>query len=59
MLNLLKTKPCLPHDITIIHLTAKLKRLNRRIQRANARPVDYVNRDRVARQLVEAKQYLC
>jgi len=59
MLSLLKKRPCMPQDITINHLTRKLTRLDRRIQSAKARPIDYVNRDRVARQLVEAKTYLC
>jgi len=59
MQNLFKPKPCLPNDLTIRYLTRRLKRLNRRIQRTNASPQDYINRDRVALQLDEARQYLC
>jgi len=59
MLALLKKRPCLPNDLTIRHLEMKLKRYERRIQKPNAKQSDYVTRDRVALQLVEARSYLC
>lgn len=59
MFKLLKTRPCLPHDLTIRHLERKLKRYERRVQKTDARQSDYVTRDRVAIQLEEARAYLC
>ena len=59
MLALLKKRPCLPNDLTIRHLEMKLKRYDRRTQKPNAKESDYITRDRVALQLVEARAYLC
>jgi len=59
MLSLLKSRPCLPSDLTIMHLERKLKRYQRRTQKPNAAPSDYITRDRLALQLAEAKTYLC
>ena len=59
MLFSLKNKPCSPMDLTVFHLTRKLKKLDRRIQKDSARAQDYINRERVMTQLVEAKRYLC
>ena len=59
MLALLKKRPCLPNDLTIHHLEMKLKRYDRRTQKPNAKESDYITRDRVALQLVEARAYLC
>jgi len=59
MLAILKQRPCLPNDLTIRHLEMKLKRYERRTQKPNAKESDYVTRDRVALQLVEARAYLC
>ena len=47
-----------PNDITIWHLSRKLKRLDKRIRRPNAKPSDYAQRDRVAAQLDDAKKFL-
>lgn len=59
MLSILKSRPCLPADLTIMHLERKLQRYDRRTQKPNAKQSDYITRDRVAAQLIEAKQYLC
>ena len=59
MLLPFKNMPCSPMDITVKHLSRKLKKLDKRIQKDSARPQDYVNRERVVTQLVEAKRYLC
>jgi len=59
MLAILKQRPCLPNDLTIRHLEMKLKRYERRTQKPNAKHSDYITRDRVALQLVEARAYLC
>ena len=59
MLALLKKRPCLPNDLTIRHLEMKIKRYDRRTQKPNAKESDYITRDRVALQLVEARAYLC
>lgn len=59
MLSVLKSRPCLPADLTIRHLELKLKRYERRTQKPNAKPSDYATRDRVATQLAEARTYLC
>jgi len=59
MLTLIKNRPCFSTDLTLSHLTRKLARLERRTQRPNATQADYNNRDRVARQLIEARTYLC
>ena len=50
---------CHTRSLTIRHLTKKLDRLNARTSRPTARDHDYVQRDRVERQLVEASAYLC
>ncbi len=59
MLSTFLKTPCFSNDITIQYLTRRLRRLDRRIERSNAKPEDYVNRDRVAIQLAEAREYLC
>ncbi len=59
MLKLLNARPCFPQDLTIMHLQRKLNRLDTRIQKTTATQADYVNRDRVATQLADAKAYLC
>ena len=59
MLLPFKKMPCSPMDITVMHLTCKLNKLDNRIQKDSARPQDYVNRERVITQLTEAKRYLC
>ncbi len=59
MLSVLKRRPCLPADLSILHLERKLKRYEQKTQRPNAKPNDYITRDRLAIQLVEAKTYLC
>jgi len=59
MLSVLKTRPCLPADLTIMHLERKLKRYERRTQKPNAKQSDYITRDRIISQLSEAKTYLC
>ena len=59
MLAILQNRPCLSSDLTIRHLEMKLKRYERRTQKPNAKQSDYVTRDRVALQLVEARTYLC
>jgi len=59
MLSILQSRPCLPGDLTIIHLERKLKRYERRTKKPNAKQSDYTTRDRVAIQLAEAKTYLC
>lgn len=50
---------CHTRSLTIRHLTKKLDRLNDRTSTVDARDVDYIQRDRVERQLVEASSYLC
>ncbi len=55
----LKSKPCSAMDITVFHLSRKLKKLDRRIQKDSAKTHDYTNRERVITQLNEAKRYLC
>ena len=59
MLALLKQRPCMASDMTIMHLERKLKRYECRTKRSNASPSDYITRDRVAIQLAEARTYLC
>jgi len=59
MLALKHNRPCLPNDLTIRHLEIKLKRYERRTQKPNAKQSDYITRDRVASQLIEARAYLC
>ncbi len=59
MLSVLKSRPCLPADLTIMHLERKLKRYERRTQKPNAKQSDYITRDRIISQLSEAKTYLC
>jgi len=59
MLALLNNRPCLSNDLTLRHLERKLKRFDKRIQKSNATESDYVTRDRLALQLVEARTYLC
>ena len=59
MLAILRKQTCRPNDLTIRHLERKLKRYERRVHRSNAKPSDYVNYDRLATQLAEAKTYLC
>lgn len=45
-------------DMTIWYLSQRLRRLERRTRRPNAKQTDYMQRDRVAAQLEEAKKYL-
>lgn len=59
MLAVLRKGPCLSNDLTIRHLEMKLKHYESRTQKPNAKNSDYVTRDRVALQLVEARAYLC
>ncbi len=59
MLALLKQRPCMASDMTIMHLERKLKRYECRTKRSNAKPSDYTTRDRIATQLAEARTYLC
>lgn len=59
MLSVLKKRPCLPVDLSILHLERKLKRYEQKTQRPNAKENDYITRDRIAIQLAEAKTYLC
>ena len=59
MLSVLKSRPCLPSDLTIRHLERKLKRYERRTQKPNAKASDYATLERVSVQLAEAKTYLC
>lgn len=59
MLSPFKKMPCSPMDITVMHLTRKLKKLDKRIQKESARTHDYINRERIITQLTEAKRYLC
>ena len=42
MLLPFKNMPCSPMDITVKHLSRKLKKLDKRIQKDSARPQDYV-----------------
>ncbi|MGB3455020.1 MAG: hypothetical protein WBG08_03150 [Litorimonas sp.] len=50
---------CHTRSLTIAHLTRKLERLNDRTSRPDAKPYDYIQRDRVERQLLDAADYLC
>jgi len=59
MFAVFKARPCLAHDLTIRHLELKLRHYNRRTQKVNATQTDYMTRDRVAAQLLEARAYLC
>ena len=59
VLSILKKRPCLPGNLTIMHLESKLKRYERKTQKPNAAQSDYITRHRVAVQLAEAKTYLC
>lgn len=59
MLSLLNKRPCLPGNLTIMHLERKLRRYERKAQKPNADHSDYTTRDRLAVQLAEAKTYLC
>jgi len=59
MLSIFNKRPCFPNDITMRYLKRRLRRLDKRIAGPDALPADYINRDRVARQLTEAKEYLC
>ena len=59
MLKLFNARPCFSSDLTIKHLQRKLKRLDTRIQKTSATQADYINRERVAVQLNDAKAYLC
>jgi hypothetical protein len=45
-------------DMTVWYLSQRLKRLERRTRRPNAKQIDYMQRDRVAAQLEEAQKYL-
>ena len=59
MLAILQQRPCLPGNLTIMHLEAKLARYERKTEKPNAKASDYATRDRLAIQLAEAKTYLC
>jgi len=59
MLALFKNRPCVASDLTIRHLERKLKNFEKRIQKDSATQSDYITRDRLALQLVEARTYLC
>ncbi len=59
MLAIFQKRPCLPNDLTIMHLERKLKRYDRKIKKPNAPESDYITRERVVSQLAEAKKYLC
>lgn len=59
MLSILRNRPCLSADLTIKHLERKFKRYAQKTKQPNARPSDYITRDRLATQLAEAKTYLC
>ena len=50
---------CHTRSLSIRHLTKKLDRLNDLTSHTNAKESDYIQRDRVERQLVEASAYLC
>ncbi len=59
MIAFMKNRPCLPHDLTIRHLENKLARYERKTQKPNAKQSDYTTRNRIAKQLAEARTYLC
>jgi len=59
MLKLFNARPCFSTDLTIMHLQRKLNRLDSRIQKTTATQADYINRERVAFQLADARAYLC
>jgi len=59
MLALLNNRPCLSNSLTIRHLERKLKRFEKITQKPTATQSDYITRDRLALQLVEARTYLC
>ncbi len=59
MLRLFNARPCFPQDLTIMHLQRKLNRLDSRIKKTTATQADYINRERIAVQLDDAKAYLC
>jgi len=50
---------CHTRSLSIRHLTKKLDRLNVKTASATAKDIDYIQRDRVEKQLVEASAYLC
>ncbi|NNC37873.1 MAG: hypothetical protein HKO02_10485 [Hyphomonadaceae bacterium] len=45
------------YSLTVSYLKRKLKRLDRRIARDKARDIDYIQRERVAAQLEDAKKF--
>lgn len=50
---------CHTRSLSIRHLTKKLDRLNDLTSHDNAQESDYIQRDRVEKQLIEASAYLC
>ena len=50
---------CYTRSLTMRYLSGRLDRLNDRIKRADAKMHHYLQRDRVEKQLLEARSYLC
>lgn len=50
---------CYTRSLTIRYLSGRLDRLNTRIRQADAKMHHYLQRDRVEKQLREARSYLC
>jgi|GEM_PF-5020154 len=50
---------CRTDDISVWYLTQRLARIDKRIAKGRARPMDQKIRARVAKQLAEARVYLC
>ncbi len=59
MLALLNRRRCMSNNLTLRHLERKLNNFDKRIQKDTATETDYITRDRLAHQLVEARTYLC
>lgn len=50
---------CYTRSLTMRYLSGRLDRLNDRINQADAKMHHYLQRDRVEKQLLEARSYLC
>ncbi len=50
---------CYTRSLTMRYLSGRLDRLNTRIGQADAKMHHYLQRDRVEKQLLEARSYLC
>ena len=50
---------CYTRSLNMRYLSGRLERLNTRIKQADAKLHHYVQRDRVEKQLLEARSFLC